>query len=137
VETCPLELPAQELRCGGEARRALDAVEPRDLADGLERGLPVDLNVDRRGDAIGPEGYGAVLSRDDGGAPEGERRRDAEDSLYDESTLNGTTAPVFSQTIAILPPWSVTSTNAIVNWSTENAGLAMFIGTRTTSNFGS
>jgi len=112
-------------------------VEPRDLADGLERRLTVDLCVDRRGDAVRPERYGAVPSRDDGDAPEGERRRDAEDSLYDESTLNGTTAPVFSQTIAILPPGSVTSTNAIVNWSTENAGLAMFIGTRTTSNFGS
>ena len=51
------------------------------------------------------------------------------------ATASGTTAPVFSHAIAILPPWSVTSTNAIVNWSTENAGLTIVMGTRTTSNF--
>ena len=49
--------------------------------------------------------------------------------------MNGTTAPEFSQVIASLPPWSVISTNAIVNWSTEKAGFTIVIGTRTTSCF--
>ena len=120
-------------RRGGEAGGALDAVEPRELADRLERRDAVHLRADGRGGRVGPERDRTILAV--GGGGEKNRRR-AEDPFY-ETTLNGTTAPVFSQTIASLPPWSVTSTNAIVNWSTENAGFAICIGTRTRSNFGS
>jgi hypothetical protein len=56
--------------------------------------------VDRGRNRVRPERDRAILS---GGGPRDEekRRRRAGDSLYDESTLNGTTAPVFSQTMAI------------------------------------
>ena len=43
------------LRRGGEARRAVDAVEARELAHRLERRVAVDLGVDRGRDLVGPE----------------------------------------------------------------------------------
>lgn len=122
-------------------------MEPRKFSYGFERCDRVDLRVDRAGDGVGPEGDRAVIAGRDAGRQEKSRRReeiprrcaprdDKGFGLYG-STLNGTTAPVFSQTIASLPPCSVMSTKAIVNWFTENAGVAIFIGTRTRSNFGS
>lgn len=128
------ELALEELGGRREPGGALDPVEARELPDRLERRLPVDARLDRGGNRIRPEGDAAVLRRD--GARDEEERRRGDGSFY-ETTLNGTTAPVFSQTIAIFPPWSVMSTNAIVNWSTETAGVTMFIGTFTTSNFAS
>lgn len=86
-------------------------MEPRELADRLEGRRAVDLRMDGRGDRVGPERDRAIFAV--GGGGEKNRRR-ADELLY-ETTLNGTIAPVFSQTIASLPPWSVTSTNAIVN----------------------
>jgi hypothetical protein len=53
------------------------------------------------------------------------------------ATVKGTTAAVFSQAIASLPPASDMSTKPIENWSIETAGVIIAIGTRTTSNFGS
>jgi hypothetical protein len=100
---------------GGEARRALDAVKSRNLTDRLEGRLTVDPRVNRSGNRVRPEGNRALLSRGDRGDRwDGDEERDR-DSLgrgcvfrvsgsgY-ETTLNGTTAPVFSQTIPIWPP---------------------------------
>ena len=62
AEPGPPQLLKEHLRRGRETRRALDAMEPRDLADGFERRLAVDLGVDRGGDGVGPERYGAVVT---------------------------------------------------------------------------
>ena len=97
------ELNFQILRGREVAGGALDAMEPRELADGLQGLAAVHLRVDRRRNRVRPEGDRAIFS---GGGPRDEEkcRRRAGDSLYDESTLKGTTAPVFSQAMAILPP---------------------------------
>jgi hypothetical protein len=81
-------------------------VEARDLADELERRPAVDLGVDGGGNRVRPERDGAVFRRGDrdGRGREGDRRRRAHGPIYDESTLKGTTAPVFSHPIAIFPP---------------------------------
>ena len=123
------------LRRRREPRRAVDAVEAPELPDRLERRDAVDLGVDRRRDRVRPERDGPVLGDQGPGGERGEsgwRRRSRWRYL---ATVNGTTPPVFSQTMASLPPASFMSTNAIVNWSTETAGVTIVIGTRTTSNF--
>ena len=66
-------LALHQLRGRGETGRALDAVEPAELADRLERGDAVDLGVDRRGNGVGPEGDRAVLG--EGGAAARRTRR--------------------------------------------------------------
>ena len=150
--------------------RALDAVEPSELAHGLERGDAVDLGMDCRGNGVGPEGDGSILGGrrcggkggdcekeeapsplpsppTGGGEPESSlsrRERDGVRGAPDRikmkrylPTVKGTTPAVFSQARASLPPVVVMSTKAIVNCSMDTAGVAMVIGTRTTSNFGS
>jgi hypothetical protein len=117
-------------------------VKAGELADELQRRPAVDLGVDSGGNGVRPERDGALFRRGDRGGGDGscredDRRRRASGPIYYESTLIGTTAPVFSQPIAIFPSRSDISAKPIVNCSIETFGVTMVMGTRTTSNFGS
>lgn len=101
----------------------------RDARDAPE---PASIPVRQLSRQCGTE---AAADPENGGRGSGQQAGPTGEGYF--ATVNGTNAAVFSQAIASLPPASVMSAKAMVNWSIETAGVTIVIGTRTTSNFAS